>query len=96
MFMWDYVGIVRTTKRLERAMRRLELLKAEIQEYYSHFRVSNNLLELRNLVQVAELIVTSALERKESRGLHYTLDFPNQEDSPKPTILTPEVIKNPE
>lgn len=89
MFMWDYVGIVRTTKRLERAMRRLDLLQAEIQEYYSHFRVSNNLLELRNLVQVAELIVKSALERKESRGLHYTLDYPEQSTSPVPTVLIP-------
>lgn len=89
LFMWDYVGIVRTTKRLERALRRIELLQQEIQEYYSNFRVSNNLLELRNLVQVAELIVNCAMRRKESRGLHYTLDFPNQLDNPSPTVLTP-------
>ncbi|MGL4958646.1 MAG: L-aspartate oxidase, partial [Plesiomonas sp.] len=76
LFMWDYVGIVRTTKRLERALRRINMLKQEIHDYYANFRVSNNLLELRNLVQVAELIVLCALQRKESRGLHYTLDYP--------------------
>lgn len=89
LFMWDYVGIVRTTKRLERALRRIELLQQEIHEYYSNFRVSNNLLELRNLVQVAELIVHCAMQRKESRGLHYTLDYPELLSSPSPTILTP-------
>lgn len=75
--MWDYVGIVRTTKRLERAAHRIELLRREIQEYYAHFRVSNNLIELRNLVEVADLIVKSALARHESRGLHYTRDYPD-------------------
>ncbi|MEE3663818.1 L-aspartate oxidase [Brenneria sp. g21c3] len=89
LFMWDYVGIVRTTKRLERALHRINLLQNEIDEYYSHFRISNNLLELRNLVQVAELIVRSALDRKESRGLHYTLDYLSQFDRPNPTVLTP-------
>lgn len=88
LFMWDYVGIVRSTKRLERALRRVELLQQEIQEYYSHFRVSNNLLELRNLVQVAELIIRSALARKESRGLHYTLDFPDSAETTEPTVLS--------
>ncbi|PAJ75737.1 L-aspartate oxidase [Pseudoalteromonas sp. NBT06-2] len=89
LFMWDYVGIVRTTKRLERAQRRIELLQQEIQDYYANFKVSNNLLELRNLVQVAELIIQCALSRKESRGLHYNLDYPEQLKNPKPTILKP-------
>nr|WP_279162599.1 L-aspartate oxidase [Plesiomonas shigelloides] len=89
LFMWDYVGIVRTTKRLERALRRINMLKQEIQEYYAHFRVSNNLLELRNLVQVAELIVLCALQRKESRGLHYTLDYPQTLDESRPSVLSP-------
>ncbi len=89
LFMWDYVGIVRTDKRLERALRRIDLLKQEIHEYYANFRVSNNLLELRNLLDVSELIVKSAMARKESRGLHYTLDYPNTLSSSEATILIP-------
>ncbi|PKG83428.1 L-aspartate oxidase [Colwellia sp. 75C3] len=89
LFMWDYVGIVRTTKRLERALHRVELLQQEMEDYYQHFKVSNNLLELRNLVQVAELIIKCAMERKESRGLHYTLDYPELLTTVEPTILTP-------
>ncbi|MGP3592078.1 L-aspartate oxidase [Vagococcus sp. WN89Y] len=92
LFMWDYVGIVRTTRRLERALRRIRLLQQEIDEYYANFRVSNNLLELRNLVQVAELIVRCAMQRKESRGLHFTLDYPAQLPDAGPTVLTPHVI----
>ncbi|MFQ3206401.1 MAG: L-aspartate oxidase [Glaciecola sp.] len=87
LFMWDYVGIVRTNKRLERALRRINLLKQEIDEYYSNFKVSNNMLELRNLVCVAQLIVTCAMQRKESRGLHYNLDYPDMLEKPEPTII---------
>lgn len=89
LFMWDYVGIVRTTRRLERALRRIRLLQQEIDEYYANFRVSNNLLELRNLVQVAELIVHCAMQRKESRGLHFTLDYPERLPDAGPTVLVP-------
>ena len=89
LVMWDYVGIVRTTKRLERALRRITMLQQEIDEYYAHFRVSNNLLELRNLVQVAELIVRCAMMRKESRGLHFTLDYPELLTHSGPSILSP-------
>lgn len=87
--MWDYVGIVRTDKRLQRALRRIELLQQEIHDYYSNFRVSNNLLELRNLVTVAQLIVLCAMRRKESRGLHYNLDYPDMLPEAKPTVLNP-------
>jgi L-aspartate oxidase len=86
-FMWDYVGIVRTNKRLERAAHRIKLLKDEIQEFYATFHVTRDLLELRNLVEVADLIVQSALLRKESRGLHFSRDYPEMLAEAKPTIL---------
>ena len=88
-FMWDYVGIVRTDKRLERALNRVKLLQEEIVEYYGNFRVNNDLIELRNLVTIAELTIECALNRKESRGLHYTLDYPETLEYSNDTILTP-------
>ena len=88
-FMWNYVGIVRTTKRLERALNRVNLLKQETEDDYGHFRVTPDLVELRNLVVVAELIVRCALARKESRGLHYTLDYPDLLPEAVDTVLEP-------
>ena len=88
-FMWDYVGIVRTSKRLERAQHRIRLLENEIDEFYSHFRVSNDLIELRNLVLTAHLIVECALRRKESRGLHFSRDYPDTLPRARDTILKP-------
>lgn len=87
--MWDYVGIVRSTKRLKRAQKRIELLSAEINEYYWNFTVEPRLLELRNLIQVSELIVKCALQRQESRGLHFTLDFPDKNDEVSNTVIHP-------
>ncbi len=88
-FMWDYVGIVRTTKRLQRAQHRIKLLHEEINEYYNNFHVSSDLLELRNLVLTADLIVQSALSRHESRGLHFSKDYPQMLPEALPTVLTP-------
>ena len=88
-FMWNYVGIVRTTKRLERAKRRIDMLRQEVADYYRNFRVTPDLIELRNLLEVADLIVRSALSRHESRGLHYTLDYPDMLPEPRDTVLVP-------
>ncbi|NCP00741.1 MAG: L-aspartate oxidase [Sphingomonadales bacterium] len=88
-FMWNYVGIVRTTKRLERAQHRIDLLRGEVEEYYGNFRVTQDLIELRNLIEVADLIVKSALARKESRGLHYITDYPDLLPEAVDTVLVP-------
>lgn len=88
-FMWDYVGIVRTDKRLQRAQHRIKLLQSEIQEYYSNYKISRDLLELRNLATVAELIIGCARQRKESRGLHYTMDYPDLSSIARDTIMVP-------
>jgi L-aspartate oxidase len=94
LLMWNYVGIVRTTKRLERALHRIKLLRGEIDDYYANFRVNRDLLELRNLVVCAELIVRSALRRHESRGLHYSRDFPHALPVSFPTVLTRQARSN--
>jgi L-aspartate oxidase len=94
-FMWDYVGIVRTNKRLQRAQHRIRLLQDEISEYYANFHISSDLLELRNLVLNAELIVQSALLRHESRGLHFSKDYPGSLANPQPTILSPDPHPHP-
>jgi len=89
-FMWDFVGIVRTDRRLQRAQRRIDVLEQEVEDYYRHYKISSDLLELRNLVLVARLIIASALKRKESRGLHYTLDYPEMARHVADSILVPE------
>ena len=88
-FMWDYVGIVRTNKRLQRAKHRIDLLKQEINEYYANYRITDDLIELRNLLHVAELIVQSAAKRSESRGLHYNLDYAQTNQEATDTIMFP-------
>jgi L-aspartate oxidase len=88
-FMWNYVGIVRSTKRLERAAHRIKMLRDEVGDYYGHFRVTPDLIELRNLLEAADLIVRSALHRHESRGLHYTIDYPETDAEAVDTVLVP-------
>ena len=90
-FMWNYVGIVRTNNRLKRALERIEILKKEINDFYKHFKVSAEFIEIRNLLQTAELIIVSALERRESRGLHFSKDYPELNTIANDTILN---IKN--
>jgi L-aspartate oxidase len=87
--MWDFVGIVRNNERLLRAERRISILQEEIQNHYTKHRITNDMLELRNLALVSELIISCALKRKESRGLHFTLDYPNLNHDPIDTILNP-------